>query len=134
MKLKGLITLALLTMSLLKCSLSYSQQSRIVCLDRELVVQIIKDKKRSNVEREELKVYKNATEYLESQVAIFNTLMDSSQVKMQRMDSLIVYAHDTMDGIQMQLKAEQEKNARLKKRMRIGALILAGMVTLTTIF
>lgn len=121
-------------MSLLKCSLSYSQQSRIVCLDRELVVQIIKDKKRSNVEREELKVYKNATEYLESQVAIFNTLMDSSQVKMQRMDSLIVYAHDTMDGIQMQLKAEQEKNARLKKRMRIGALILAGMVTLTTIF
>ena len=132
MKYSAKIILSILTLICLKCSSTYSQ-SRTVCLDRELVLKIINDKKRSNVERKELVLYREKVDQQYEQILAMDTLINLSLRRIANMDSLISDAEQVVNDQYLEITKQDEKMKKRAKLNRIGFGILTGMLILTTL-
>jgi hypothetical protein len=98
-----------------------------------LVLKIINDKKRSNVERKELVLYREKVDQQYEQILAMDTLINLSLRRIANMDSLISDAEQVVNDQYLEITKQDEKMKKRAKLNRIGFGILTGMLIVTTL-
>lgn len=98
-----------------------------------MVLKIINDKKRSNVERKELVLYREKVDQQYEQILAMDTLINLSLRRIANMDSLISDAEQVVNDQYLEITKQDEKMKKRAKLNRIGFGILTGMLIVTTL-